>query len=93
VARYRPTGPATVARPGSLAYFLTARYCLYAADRAGRLYRAEIDHAPWSLQAAEAAIAANTMASAHDVALPDVPPLLHFARRRTVRVWPLQRLH
>jgi uncharacterized protein YqjF (DUF2071 family)/soluble P-type ATPase len=58
-ARYRPTGPAFSAQPGSLEYFLTARYCLYAGDAAGRedrgrVYRGEVDHADWPLQPAEA---------------------------------------
>ncbi|HLZ73182.1 MAG TPA: DUF2071 domain-containing protein [Dehalococcoidia bacterium] len=92
VGEYAPVGPAAPPPRGSLAHFLTARYCLYAADRAGRLYRAEIDHAPWPLQPATATIAANTMSSAHGIAPPEQPPLLHFARRLAVRVWPLRRL-
>jgi len=91
-ARYGPSGPGAAPSLGSLAYFLTARYCLYAADRAGRQYRAEIDHAPWPLQPAAATIAANTLAAAHGIILPEQPPLLHFARRLDVRVWPLRRL-
>ena len=38
-------------RPGTLEHFLTERYCLYTAD-GGRLYRAELHHPPWRLQAA-----------------------------------------
>ncbi len=92
VATYAPSGPAAIALPGSLAHFLTARFCLYAADGAGRLYRAEIDHLPWPLQPATGTIAANTMAAAAGIALPDEPPLLHFARRLEVHVWPLRPL-
>lgn len=90
VASYAPSGSAAIATPGSLAHFLTARYCLYAHDGAGRLYRAEIDHAPWPLQPATATIAANTMTAAIGIALPDEPPLLAFARRLEVHVWPLR---
>lgn len=90
VGAYAPSGPAAIALPGSLAYFLTARFCLYTADSAGRLYRAEIDHAPWPLQPATATIAANSMAAAHGIALPEQRPLLHFARRLEVHVWPLR---
>ena len=36
---YRPKGPAFASRPGSLAHWLTERYCLYSADAAGRGYR------------------------------------------------------
>ena len=43
-------------RPGSLEEFLTERYCLYSANRKGRVYRSEVDHARWPLQPAEATI-------------------------------------
>src|SRR5688572_7946289 len=57
-ARYRPTGPARGAAPGTLEYFLTERYCLYAAPaRNGccgpQTYRGDVAHAPWPLQPAE----------------------------------------
>lgn len=90
--RYGPTGPVTLARPGSLEHWLTERYCLYTDDRRGRLYRGEVHHAPWPLQPAVAEFSANTMPQAHGIALPDRAPLLHFARRLDVVVWPLQRL-
>jgi uncharacterized protein YqjF (DUF2071 family) len=72
----------------SLDWWLTERYCLYAIDRRGRVYRAEIHHAPWPLQPADAFIARNTMADPLGLSL-DGRPLLHFARRLDVRVWPL----
>jgi len=87
IASYRPTGPAAPAPTGSLADWLTSRYCLYAADRGGRIYRLEIDHAPWPLQPAEATFQVNTMAEAAGVRLPDRPPLLHFSRRLDMRAW------
>src|SRR5215470_16360318 len=42
------------AQPGTLEYFLTERYCLYAQRPDGALLRGEIHHAPWALQAANA---------------------------------------
>lgn len=92
VARYRPVGPAHPPRPGTHEYFLTERYCLYALDHRRRPYRLEIHHPPWPLQAAEAAIDANTMADAAGVALPATPPLLHFAARQDMVAWPPQRV-
>ena len=88
-ARYRPAGEPVHARRGSLEYFLTERYCLYTTRR-GRVCRAEIHHARWPLQAAEAEIAENTVAEAAGVRLPASPPLLHFARRLDVVAWPLE---
>jgi uncharacterized protein YqjF (DUF2071 family) len=85
---YRPTGAAAAAPPGSLAHWLTERYCLYAVDRRGGLRRAEIHHPPWPLQPAEALILTNTMTAGVGLTLPDVSPLLHFAGRLDVQVWP-----
>jgi uncharacterized protein YqjF (DUF2071 family) len=89
--RYRETGPIFHAQAGTLEHFLAERYCLYTVSR-NVVYRCEIHHAPWPLQTAEAEFAKNTMAQAAGVDLPSVQPLLHFARRQDVIVWPLQTL-
>jgi uncharacterized protein YqjF (DUF2071 family) len=91
-ARYGPIGPAHTASPGSLEYFLTERYCLYTVDTRFRLQRLDIHHPPWMLQPAAADIEVNTMAAAAGVRLPSTAPLLHFARRQDVVVWPLRPL-
>jgi uncharacterized protein YqjF (DUF2071 family) len=87
-ARYRPTGPVFAASTGSLAWWLTERYSLYTVDSRGRAVRTGIHHARWQLQPAEAAFETNTMAAAHGLLLPPLEPLLHFARRQDVIVWP-----
>jgi uncharacterized protein len=84
---YRPVGDAFEAAPGSLAHFLTERYCLYTEDE-GRLKRAEIHHGPWPLQPAEAEIVENTMPPSV-IELLDEAPLLHFSARQDVVIWPL----
>jgi len=89
--RYRPVGEVFSARRGTLEYFLTERYCLYAADRRGRVIRGEIHHPSWLLQVAEAELTGNTMAETLGIALIS-RPFLHFARRQDVLVWPPQRL-
>jgi uncharacterized protein YqjF (DUF2071 family) len=85
---YRPVGEPREPQPGSLEWFLTERYCLYALDR-GTLSRAEIHHEPWPLQQAEAEIEQNTMPP---VELPEHAPLCHFSRRQDVVIWPLERV-
>jgi hypothetical protein len=90
-ARYRPAGPIYSAEPGTLDYWLTERYSLYTLDRKGNVLIGEIHHTPWPLQPAEAEIELNEMAQASGIELPDVAPLLHFARRLDVVVWPLRR--
>ncbi|HEY6903369.1 MAG TPA: DUF2071 domain-containing protein [Candidatus Acidoferrales bacterium] len=86
---YRPSGDPFRAQQGSLEYFLVERYCLYAAS-GSRIFRGEIDHAPWPLQRAEAEIKLDTLAAASGITLPASKPLLHFARRQEVRVWTLE---
>lgn len=82
-ARYRRTD---VPARGELETFLTERYCLYATDAAGLLYRAEIHHEPWQLTRAEADIG---LASIVPLEL-EGEPLLHFSQRIDALVWPLE---
>lgn len=86
--RYQPTGPVVPAPPGSLAHWLTERYCLYAVDGAGRLRRLEIHHDPWPLQPARADLAPALIAAQSGLVLPGPPPLLHVAHRLDVLAWP-----
>jgi uncharacterized protein YqjF (DUF2071 family) len=89
---YRPTGPVYSAAPGSLDNWLTARYCLYTTDHQGRLLRGEIHHAPWPLQPAEAEIERETLSRAAGLALPNLPPLLHYAHRLDILAWSVRRI-
>jgi uncharacterized protein YqjF (DUF2071 family) len=84
--RYRSTGTPRPAAPGSLEHFLTERYCLYAQDGEA-VYRAEIHHPPWPLQPAEAELEHTAMPPG---VAPPGEPLLHFAERQDVVVWPLE---
>jgi uncharacterized protein len=86
-AQYAPAGPVFEPVAGTLEYWLTERYCLYAQDTASKAYRVEIHHRPWQLQTAEAQIALNSMADAAGIRLPSMAPLLHFARRQDVLTW------
>lgn len=90
-ALYRPISALYHSRHGTLLHWLTERYCLYAADEDGRIYRGEIHHLPWSLQDATADIRTNTMAQAAGIDLPD-EALLHFAEQLEVAVWYIERI-
>ncbi len=85
-ASYRATGEVFHARSGTLEHWLTARYCLYSADRKGRLYRGEIDHDPWTLAPASWTKRQNTMCEPWEIELIDQPHLL-FAQPVAVRAW------
>jgi uncharacterized protein YqjF (DUF2071 family) len=91
-AVYRPVGGATRAGVETLAAWLTERYCLYAEDRRGILYRTEIHHAPWLLRTASADIRRNTMTAPLGFNVPDVAPLLHYADKLHVHVWAPEKL-
>lgn len=86
---YRPTGDIYAAQPGTIDYWLTERYCLYTVHRQ-RVFRGEIHHVPWPLQSAAWDVEVETMAQASGVVLPDIEPLLHFAKRLDVVVWPIK---
>jgi len=87
--RYRPVGEVWQSEPGSLGSFLTERYCLFAVDPAGRLWRGDIHHEPWPLQRAECETAENSMTGPLGVTLPDVRPHLLYADRLDVCAWRL----
>jgi len=87
---YAPCAPVQLRHPGTIARWLTERYCLYTVHR-GSVYRGEIHHVQWPLQDARAEIEINSMAAAANINLPDTCPLLHFARRLDVLIWPLRR--
>jgi hypothetical protein len=88
-ARYRGLGPRRSQRAArdTIEYFLTERYCLFTHDRKGQLLQGNIHHAPWPLEAAEAEIEINDLPQAHGIRLPDIPPVLHFARSQAVVIW------
>jgi uncharacterized protein YqjF (DUF2071 family) len=88
-ARYRGLGEVgATSMPGTFAYFVTERYCLFA-RHGGRVLRGDIHHLPWPLEAAEADIRLNELPAAQGIVLPDRPPVLHFARQLQVYLWSL----
>jgi uncharacterized protein YqjF (DUF2071 family) len=83
-ARYHGVGMPAAAKRGTLEHFLVERYCLYAGE--GEL-RAEIHHAPWPLQAAEAQVEQRGIAPVQLVG----EPICHYARRQDVVIWSPER--
>jgi uncharacterized protein YqjF (DUF2071 family) len=93
-AKYRPAGPVYLSTPGTLDHWLTERYALYTVDTKGRPYIGEIHHIQWPLQPAEAELLQpdDLAGASAALRLPDLPPLLHFARRIDMAAWPLRRI-
>src|SRR5947199_561380 len=73
--------------PGSLEFFLTERYCLYAAHKQ-KLYRCRIFHQPWPLRKAELSTLDSTMIESHGLPTQKDEPLLHYAEEVNVDIWP-----
>jgi uncharacterized protein len=89
--QYRPTSDVFQTAKGSLDDWLMERYHLYTTHR-NKLYRTDVYHLPWSLQHAEAEFAQNTVAEASRVSLPaEQQPMLHYAEKVQVQVWPYVR--
>lgn len=86
--RYRAIAPVRQRQKGTLEHWLTERYRLYTVS-GGKILHADIHHVPWPLQDANAEIATNTMAAASGIDLLSTKPLLHFAERLDVFIWPL----
>jgi uncharacterized protein len=86
---YSPLSQVRLREKGSIEHWLTERYCLYT-TRGDTVFRCDIHHPPWPLQEAQAEIEVNTMAAAAQIDLPAAPPLLHFAKRLEVLIWPLR---
>lgn len=80
--------PLPASRPGSLDFFLTERYCLYAAHRA-KIYRCRIFHQPWPLHKADLLSYDSTMVESHGLPAPPGAPVLHYAESLKVDIWPL----
>jgi uncharacterized protein YqjF (DUF2071 family) len=89
VGEYKPMAPVSFARSGTIEHWLTERYCLYAVKRNGQVFRGEIHHNPWPLQAAESQVQINSMTEQLGFNLPETKPLLHFARKLEVVAWAL----
>ncbi|HEV8238533.1 MAG TPA: DUF2071 domain-containing protein [Thermoanaerobaculia bacterium] len=86
-ANYWPLEAMVPTPRGSLADFLVNRFCLYAADKQGTVYRGEIDHPPWPLHEAAAEVTRDTMTAPLGFDLPAKEPLRWFAPRLEVVAW------
>ena len=81
--------PLAQARPGSVEFFLTERYCLYSHHR-DHLYHSRIFHQPWLLQSATLDAYQSTMIESLGIPAPEGEPLLHYAESIAVDIWPLK---
>lgn len=62
------------APPGSLEHFLTERYVLFSANRAGRVFLGRVDHVPWTLRPAVLESLDESLIAADGLPPPDHAP-------------------
>jgi uncharacterized protein len=86
-ARYRPTGPPSFARTGTLDAFLSERYALFTVLRSGTVLCGEIHHPPWSLQPAEVEIERNSVPRSFGLELSEHPVRVRYSRRQDTLIW------
>jgi uncharacterized protein YqjF (DUF2071 family) len=84
-------GPLPPSSPGSIEFFLTERYCLYS-EHNGEIYRSQIHHQPWPLQAAKLSSLSSSMIECHGLPTPKDDPLVHYAEELSVDIWLLKKL-
>ena len=87
---YRSESEPFQAKPGTLEFFLTARYCLYAANRKGKVFRGDIDHESWKLSKCECRIEDNSMTNGLGIELNDSPDHSLMAEDIFVRCWKIK---
>jgi uncharacterized protein YqjF (DUF2071 family) len=92
-ATWKIGAPLPPAEPGSLAFFLTERYCLYTNNKAQtKLYRGRVAHAPWPLSTAQVLHYESNLMEGHGLPTPDGEPVVHFGGPVSVELWPMQQV-
>ncbi|HEX8329595.1 MAG TPA: DUF2071 domain-containing protein [Hymenobacter sp.] len=96
-AQFRATwnigAPLPPAEPGSLTFFLTERYCLYANNKdQTKLYRGRVAHAPWPLSSVQVLHYESSLVESHGLPTPAGAPVLHAGGPVSVELWPMQRV-
>lgn len=81
-----PTGHA---EPGTLEHFLVERYFLYTRSPNGRLWRGQVHHAPYLLQAAKLTHLEESLLAASGIDVADGPCHVLYSRDVSVEIFPL----
>lgn len=79
------------ATPGTLEHFLVERYLLYAESQ-GRIYRGQVHHSPYPVQAAKLITLDESLLAAAGIRRPEQPPLAHASSGVDVNVYALERV-
>lgn len=86
---YAPTGAVFQSQGGTFEHWLTARYCLYSANKKGKVFCGEIHHEPWPLQVARADFKKCDMTRLCGIELEGNPTSLLYSESLDVVAWAL----
>ena len=89
LCNYKSVSAPSPTEKGSLEEWLVQRYCLYTVSKKGEPMRADILHEPWMLEKVEAKIHQNTLLSSLNIVPEIEEPILHYAKKAVVRIWPI----
>jgi len=84
---FAPVSAQRLAPPGSLDAWLLERYCLYAADKKGSLFRTVVQHPPWQYSEPATRITANNIGRPFGLDLSRTPELTHFSPGVHALIW------
>jgi uncharacterized protein YqjF (DUF2071 family) len=84
--RYQLEQPVGPAQPGTLEHFLIERYLLHV-QRGPTLWTVQVHHRPYPLQQARLLEAQDQLVGAAGIAVPDEPPLVHYATGVDVEIF------
>jgi uncharacterized protein len=82
---YSPKSEPSLAPPGSLSHWLLERYTMFSV-RGRRVFRADIEHAPWRVSEARAVFEWDSDKDLEGYELEGVPRLVQYAARQEARV-------
>lgn len=85
--RYRGTGPAHVAAPGSLAHFLVERFVMYSATAGGTLLAGREARPPRQIQAAEVSVGVNRIPALAGLPEPGGEVVAWTCAASAIRTW------
>jgi uncharacterized protein YqjF (DUF2071 family) len=88
-AEWQPGSPLGRIKPGSLAWFLTERYRLFAEVKQ-EIHSVEIRHEPWPLRHANLIRFESSLIEATGLPTPTGNPVLHHSDELAVEIWPVR---
>lgn len=92
-ATWKLGAPMPPSEPGSLEFFLTERYCLYASNKGHtKLYQGRVAHAAWPLRAAQLLHLESDLLEGHGLPTPAGKPVVHAGGPVQVELWPMRRV-